>query len=169
MPTAGRAITLAVAIGLLAASGCGLFGRGKSQPSPQAKPEARKLELTFTGSDLLNSCGQGVGNALVVRLYQLSRGETIQGLTLSQLWDREKDELQDELLGDPVELILEPNGKKTIPLPEDPEAKFLAVAGNFCRTEGDCWLWIRPCSELARSVALEFGQSCIRERSAASR
>jgi type VI secretion system VasD/TssJ family lipoprotein len=160
-------LPLAVATGA-ALSGCGIFGGGKSAETgtvaaAETSKGGRTCEVAFTCAPLLNSCGDPTGNALVVRVYQLSQRDLVAGLTLNQLWDREKDELKETLVADPVEIVLEPNAKQSVKVRQAPGAEFLVIAGGFCKTEGDCWLWIRPFADLDDETKLTLGESCIEE------
>jgi type VI secretion system VasD/TssJ family lipoprotein len=143
--------------------GCGIFHHSPKATAAPDAPAGKPVSLTLTGKEMLNACGQGAGNALVVRVYALAAKETIQGLSLSQLWDREHEELKDDLIGEPVEVVLDPGGNQPVKIPHPAGAKFLAVAGNFCKTKPGCWLWIKPISDFSGSTELLFDESCIKE------
>jgi type VI secretion system VasD/TssJ family lipoprotein len=139
--------------------GCGIFGRGA--PKGVAS-DGKELHLTLTGIERLNSCGEAAGNALSVRVLQLTSDGALTGLALTQLWDHERDELGDELI-DQQEVVLDPGAEVKITIDRRPNARFLAVAASFCRPEGNCWRWIRPAEELKDSVKLTFDEYCIQE------
>ncbi len=151
---AGAAVLVAVWVG-----GCAIFGGGKDQPEP-AGPQG--ITFTLTGADLLNSCGEGVGNALAVRVYQLSGDARISMSTLGSLWKDENSELGKELV-DKSELILEPGDQVPVSIELKPGTQVIAVVGNYCKSQGDCWRWTRPVAEVPAKVSLVFDEYCIEQ------
>ncbi len=149
--------TAAVALAF-AASGCAIFGGGGDKAPPAPEP----VVLTLAGVDNLNSCGEGVGNALGVRIYQLTGDGRISISTLASLWSNDTAELGDELV-DKTELILEPGDKTPVTLNIKPTANVVAVVGNYCKSDGDCWRWFTPASEMKGKSQLTFGEYCIEE------
>jgi len=143
------AIHLALLVLLL--TGCSLIGIG-------SKDGTKEYDLIFEASPKLNSCGGEFGNALVVRVYELNSDLAISIVSLAQLWDNEDTELADQLLNQ-QETVLEPNQAGQLEL--ETEAEYLAVVGNFCQTEGKCWLWIRKRKDLEDKIQLSFGETCI--------
>lgn len=138
--------------------GCGIFGGGGDKPEQPIGPET--ITLTLEGAELLNSCDEGVGNALAVRVYQLSGDARISMSALGSLWGSEDAELGKDLV-DKSELILEPGAKVPVKVHPTAGAQFLAVVGNYCKSEGDCWRWVRPLDEVRSKTTLSFGESCI--------
>lgn len=151
------------ALSLVATAGCGIFGGGKQAPPPDVTDDSFKLVLQATPQ--LNNCGSGAPNALAVRVYQLAGDVAIRGASLSQLWDREADELGDEML-ELNEVVLDPGKKSTVTVLQKTKARFLAVAGSFCEPEGSCWLWVVPFSKLKDGQILNFAETCILEAKA---
>ncbi len=150
---------------LALSAGCGIFGHGGKKG---VEGDGKEMRLTFTGIERLNSCGEDAGNALSIRILQLTSDGALTGLALTQLWDHEKDELGDELI-EQQEVVLDPGTEVTVPIERRPNARFLAVAASFCKPEGNCWRWIRSTQNLKDSVKLTFDESCIREARAAKR
>lgn len=162
-----RVLFIICSIAILFSGGCGIFrGGGGGQPEVK-KPDKHPLVLKFMATDRLNSCGDETGNALAVRVYQLTSDETISGASLSRLWDHEAGELKDDLL-DQVERILDPGKSETVPVSLKPGVQSIAVAGNFCKSEGDCWRWIHTLKGLEGQVELTFDEFCIRQSPKAS-
>jgi type VI secretion system protein VasD len=160
----GAGPALWIAALTLGTAGCGIFGGGKPAPAP-ADVTISDHKLILTATPQLNNCGKGAPNALAVRVYQLSGDVAIRGASLSQLWDRESDELGDELL-DQKEYVLDPGKKTTETVEQKTKAQFLAVAGSFCETDGSCWLWVVPFSQLKDGQVLTFAETCILEAKA---
>ena len=144
-------------------TGCGIFGGGKTaspeMTSPRAVPgdETTKLRLV-AGADL-NNCGDGPANALGVRVYQLA-GTAIDGVPQASLWENDEAELGEELL-DRQEFFLDPGQEQEIELTLARNAGFLAVVGNYCRTDGECWRWIQAVDEVKGETVIKFGASCL--------
>jgi len=146
-------------------AGCGLFGRG-GKTAPEG--DGKEVHFIFTGIERLNSCGEEAGNALSVRILQLKSDGALTGVSLTQLWDHEADELGDELI-DQQEVVLDPGTKTTVSVLRKANTRYMAVAANFCKPDGSCWRWIRPTGELKDSVKLTFDEFCIQEARAARR
>jgi type VI secretion system VasD/TssJ family lipoprotein len=152
-----RASQLAGALACAAAvGGCALFGGGSGAKGGD------EFKLTLTATQKLNSCGNESGNALAVRVYQLSGDAKISSASLGSLWGNEKDELGSELL-DEVEVFLEPGGKTEPKIIRAPGALVLAVAGNYCKADGECWIWYGPFEKIGSHVKLTFDDVCIKE------
>ncbi len=138
--------------------GCAIFGGGGDKP--EAPPGPKTVTLNLAAVDLLNSCDEGVGNALTLRVYQLSGDARISMSALGTLWGNENAELGKELV-DKSELILEPGAKVPFEVHPTSGAQYLAVVGNFCKSEGNCWRWIRPLAEIPSKVTLNCSEHCI--------
>jgi len=154
-----RGLGAALAIGAAGLiGGCAIFGGGGDKPA--APPGPKTVTLTFDGAELLNSCDEGVGNALTVRIYQLSGDARISMSALGTLWGNETTELGKELV-DKTELILEPGAETPFEISPKTGAQYLAVVGNFCKSDGNCWRWVRPLAEVPSKVTLTCGEHCI--------
>jgi type VI secretion system protein VasD len=157
--------TLAIGLALmLGASGCGIFG-GKSaaktgELTTTNAPSGEKKELVLRGGDDLNNCGEGPANALGVRIYQLSGETAIAGAPQAALWENDEAELGKELL-DKHEMFLDPGSTQQVVLDLSLQARFIAVVGNFCQTEGDCWRWVQPVDKLQGKTTLKFARTCV--------
>ncbi len=138
----------------LGAAGCAIFGGGSKGGD--------EFKLTLTSTSKLNACGNDAGNALAVRVYQLSGDAKISISSLGSLWGDEDDELKGELLKSD-EFLLEPGSKDEVKVLRLPDAQVIAVVGNFCKGDGDCWRWYQPLSKIGDSAKLTFDESCIVE------
>lgn len=146
----------AIVIAAAAAGGCALFGGGGGAKGGD------EFKLTLSATQKLNSCGNESGNALAVRVYQLSGDAKISSASLGQLWGNEKDELGSELLEE-VEVFLEPGGKTEPKIIRAPGALVLALVGNYCKADGECWKWFGPFDKIGSHVELTFDDLCIQE------
>jgi len=158
-------VVLAAGPGLVILSGCGIFGGGDSQPAllPEVEPEPEPFELVLIGVDRLNSCGEPRGYALAVRVYQLGGDGQIALTSLVDLWKNEQSELGDDIVDRERELLLEPGDTLSVSIDLRPDARFLAVVGYFCESNGECWRWHRPIGDLGPRQSLTFTESCIQE------
>ena len=152
----------AAAAVLLATSLAGCFGcgGGGSTTIPEVDSGGDKMTLTLTAGEKLNTCGGDVGRALVVKVYQLRSDSRLSIMSLAQFWDNEQTELADDFI-DAKEVVLDPGAQEEMELVTLPEIKFLAVVGNFCETQGDCWRWIRPVDDMDKKTTLTFGEFCV--------
>jgi type VI secretion system VasD/TssJ family lipoprotein len=142
----------------LATAGCGIFGGGK--PAAAGGGGGREITLVLSAEAKLNTCGDGPANALGVRVYQLGGDRGISGAPQAALWENDEKELGQELL-DKQELFLDPGSKQSVTLHLKPEARAVAVIGNFCRSEGTCWKWVQPAEGVNSEIALRFGETCV--------
>lgn len=158
----GRLAGLVLALALTSA-GCGMFGGGKSAPVPTptgAVPTGEHKKLRLVAQADLNNCGDGPSNALGVRVYQLVGDAAISGIPQVALWENDEPELGEELV-DRQEFFLDPQQTLELELDLMANARFVAVVGNYCRTEGDCWRWIQPIDKLGGETTLTFGPTCM--------
>ncbi len=142
----------------LATAGCGFFGGGK--PAAAGGGGGKEITLVLSAAARLNTCGDGPANALGVRVYQLGGDRGISGAPQAALWENDEKELGQELL-DKQELFLDPGSKQSVKLHLKPEARTVAVVGNFCRSEGACWKWVQPVEGMRSEIALRFGETCV--------
>lgn len=156
-----RAAAVAVFLGV-SLGGC--FGCGGGAPAPAVdvveEGGGKQRSMEFKASDKLNTCGGEVGRALVVKVYQLRSDARISIMSLSQFWDNEQAELAEDFIS-AKEVVLDPSGTETFELITEPDIKFLAVVGNYCETQGDCWRWIIPADRLQDHTSLTFNEFCI--------
>ncbi len=146
-----RGVVLAAVV-VMVVTGCSLFGLGGPKTT----------HLILTGDAKLNNCGGQLGNALAIRVYQLSGDAAIRDLPLLEVWQHDRERLGDQLL-EYHEIFIDPGSRDTLSLKALPACAFLAVVGNFCNAEGDCWRWMRPVDDLPKEVWLTFGEACIVE------
>jgi type VI secretion system VasD/TssJ family lipoprotein len=157
----------ALAIGatlMIGAPGCGIFG-GKSaakigELTTTNAPSGEKKELVLRGGDDLNNCGEGPANVLGVRIYQLSGETAITSVPQAQLWENDEAELGKELLNK-HEISLVPGSTEQVVLDLSLQARFVAVVGNFCQTEGECWRWVQPVDKIEGKTTLKFARTCV--------
>lgn len=142
----------------LAATGCGIFGGGKSAAA--GADDGRKISLVLSADAKLNTCGDGPANALGVRVYQLGGDRGISGAPQAALWESDEKELGPELL-DKQEFFLDPGSKQPVTLRLKPQARAVAVIGNFCRSKGTCWKWVQPVEGMRSEIVLRFGETCV--------
>jgi type VI secretion system VasD/TssJ family lipoprotein len=142
----------------LAGAGCGIFGGGK--PAAAGGDLGREITLVLSADAKLNTCGDGPANALGVRVYQLGGDRGISGAPQAALWENDEKELGQELL-DKQELFVDPGSKQPVTLRLKPQARAVAVIGNFCRSEGTCWKWVQPVEGMRSEIALQFGETCV--------
>lgn len=157
---------------LLGFSSCSILGLGGGDPPPPppASDNAgvqvveKKLEedtkISIQASALLNSCGSESGNILRLRVYQLKSQTVFLSASLEQLWGNEEQELGEDMLGH-FDFELAPGESQELKVESVPGALYLAVAGNFCKTEGDCWRWIRPWRGVKGKINLRAGETCV--------
>ncbi len=156
-------------------AGCGILGIGGGKPAPAGgiervenaaaltmKAGEEETKIVLKAADRLNTCGGEQSNILVVRLYQLKSDGALIGVSLSQLWDHEADELKGDLL-EQAEFVMEPGQEQEITISSKSGASYLAVVADFCRADGECWRWIRPWKKVGSDKILTFGENCIVE------
>jgi predicted component of type VI protein secretion system len=129
---------------LLGLSGCGIFGGKKAVPPGGS---VKDLIFVLSAGDTLNNCGKGPSNALGVRVYQLSADTRMAGLPQSTLWEDDATGLGEELLAK-----------------QEWRTRWVAVVGNFCKSEGECWKWLGAADQLKSKTVFHFGAVCIKER-----
>jgi len=110
-----------------------------------------------------NSCGRGNGNPLTLRVLQVTDASRAAGTTLVQLWDQE-DKLLGSALVKKSEQVVDPGAELTIEVPRVPAATAFLVVGNFCRTEGSCWILMKPLEGGGgASIKLRLTEFCLTE------
>jgi type VI secretion system VasD/TssJ family lipoprotein len=156
---AGRRGAVVLLSGLaMTAAGCGIFGGGKSADGGGGG--GREITLVLSAGAKLNTCGDGPANALGVRVYQLGGDRGISGAPQAALWENDQKELGPELL-DKQELFLDPGSKQPMTLHLKPQARAVAVVGNFCQSQGTCWKWVQPVEGMRSEIVLRFGETCV--------
>jgi type VI secretion system VasD/TssJ family lipoprotein len=149
--TRGRLLAgLAAAILLATVAGCSkvpLVGGDKT------------VSLRVSALPKANSCGKATGYPLTFRVIQATDASAITGTTLAQLWDREE-----KLLGPAFvaknDGVIDPGATQDFKFDRDPKAKVVVFVGNFCRTQGGCWLLVKPAGS---SLKLTIDESCVIE------
>lgn len=119
------------------------------------------LSIKISSTPDANSCGRGTGNSLYFRILQVSDANTVTGLALAQLWDKEDKVLGPALLAKNEEVI-DAGSSRELKLERNAAAKAVVVVGNFCNTEGTCWRIIHPASAGSK-LTLMVDASCLRQ------
>lgn len=143
---------------VLTTAGCGIFGGGKSSSSGAGG--GREVSLVLSAEAKLNTCGDGPANALGVRVYQLGGDRGMAGAPQAALWENDEKELGQELL-ERQEFFLDPGSKQSVTLRLKPQARAVAVVGNFCRSRETCWKWVQPVEGVRSPIELRFGETCV--------
>ncbi|NNF06744.1 MAG: type VI secretion system lipoprotein TssJ [Candidatus Eisenbacteria bacterium] len=122
-------------------------------------PKVEQYTFRFTGAENLNNCSSDFANTLVVRVYQLKSDEQITIADLADLWQSDEELGADFVRKD--EVVVVPNEQQELEVLAGGDVKFLAVVGNFCETDGDCWRWISPMEGLDSTIKISCGATCL--------
>ncbi len=124
-----------------------------------------KIKIEVKADPKCNSCGRGNGNPLTLRILQITDASRAAGITLVQLWDQEEKLLGNALVvGGKSEQVVDPGAELTISVPRVPAATAFLVVGNFCRTEGSCWILMKPLDGGGgASIKLRLTEFCLNE------
>jgi type VI secretion system protein VasD len=133
---AGRAAL--VLAGLLSISGV----LGCSTPPAPAK-EAGKCTLQIISAGIISSphinpTEAGEPRPVQVRIYQLKADTRFQNAAFEEIWKKDKDTLQDDLVK-VDELSVYPNTRTQVKFERDESAQFMIVAGLFRSPKGKSW------------------------------
>jgi len=124
--------------GLLAASSI----NGCSTPQAPAK-EAGKCTLQVVSASIISSphinpTELGEPRPVQVRVYQLKSDTRFQNAAFEDIWKKDKDTLQDDLVK-VDELSVYPNTRTQVKFERDESAQFMIVAGLFRSPKGKSW------------------------------
>ncbi len=117
------------------------------------------LHVTLTATAKCNSCGKPTGFPLTYRVLQVTDASVVNGMTLTQLWDKEATLLGAKLL-DSREAFIDPGQSSELPITRKPGATAVIVVGNFCRSRGNCWYYAQSL-ETSAIVKLTAGADCL--------
>lgn len=117
------------------------------------------LHVTLTAAADCNSCGRPGGYPLTYRVLQVTDASVVNGMTLTQLWDKEEKLLGPALL-EKKDAFIDPGQKRELAIEKKPGAGALIVVGNFCRSRGSCWYFAQSLARGA-SVKLVAGADCL--------
>ena len=117
------------------------------------------LHVTLTAAADCNSCGKPAGYPLTYRVLQVTDAAVVNGMTLTQLWDKEEKLLGPALL-DRKEAFIDPGQTRELPIEKKPGATAVIVVGNFCRAKGNCWYYAKSLSK-GGTVKLVAGTDCL--------
>lgn len=136
-------------------SGC------SSLPFIGGKPKAN---VKMTAAANCNDCGKGVGAPLRYRILQLRDGSVLTGVSAADLWDKEEKLLGAAFIARSQDMVIEPGAKKSLTVELDPEARAVAVVGDFCKTQGSCWYYVRNRKGGGVGISLVAEAACVRPR-----
>jgi type VI secretion system protein VasD len=136
-------------------SGC------SSLPFIGGKPKAN---VRMTASATSNDCGKGTGAPLRFRILQLRDGSVLTGVSVADLWDKEDKLLGAAFIARSQDMVIEPGTRKSLSVELDPEARAVAVVGDFCKTQGSCWYDVRSRKGGGLGFDLVAEASCLRQR-----
>ncbi|MGC4088537.1 MAG: type VI secretion system lipoprotein TssJ [Polyangiaceae bacterium] len=115
-----------------------------STPPPAAPPPPEKpcpvLEptLTLSASQRVNPTADGQGRPVQVRVYQLSADARLRNATFEDIWQKDKDALQADMLGVEQHTLF-PGETKQVQLKPNPQAVFLGLVALFREPQGKDW------------------------------
>lgn len=145
-------LLLAAATGLLAA-GCAKVPLVGGKPS---------ISVRLIATANCNNCGKSNGYPLTFRVLQVTDPTLLTGTTLAQVWDHE-----DKLLGEGLvarnEDVIDPGTRKELKFERNAKAKAVVVEGNFCKTQGSCWYYVKPLKGGGATIQLGVEASCFGE------
>jgi type VI secretion system protein VasD len=132
---AAAALILAGFLGASAATSC-------STPQAPAK-EAGKCTLQVVSAGIISSphinpTEAGEPRPVQVRIYQLKADIRFQNASFEEIWKKDKDTLQDDLVK-VDELSVFPNTRTQVKFERDEAAQFMVVAGLFRSPKGKSW------------------------------
>ncbi len=104
------------------------------------------ITLELAAGPMCNSCGKSEAHSLWFHVLQVADASGLSGTRPEQVWDQEAKFLGAALLNDPkqAENVIDPGSQRTFTFPRDPKAKYVVFVGNFCKTRGACWYYVRP-------------------------
>ena len=139
------AVKCAVALALAAAF---LDACSHSSPPPPAAPCAtpEPLKVNVRASARLNPGEKGEALATVVRLYQLKGVGKLTGASFDDLLDHDKDAFGDDLLGQALEITINPGDQATPPVVRNPDAQYLLAVALFRQPVGTNWRAVKKLS-----------------------
>jgi type VI secretion system VasD/TssJ family lipoprotein len=154
-------IVPSVAIAAASVLTLAVLGSCSKLPLVGGDPE---LKIKLAATEKCNSCGESTGYPVTVRVLQVTDASGLSGASLVQVWDREDQLLGDAMLGKPVQDVLDPGTNREWKIGRDPKAAAVVVMGNFCKTEGSCWFFVRKLEGGGgASLDLYLDESCVRE------
>ncbi|MFZ5891303.1 MAG: type VI secretion system lipoprotein TssJ [Myxococcota bacterium] len=123
-----------------------LFGSWacSSTPPPAAAPPPAKpcpaLEptLTLSASQRVNPTADGQGRPVQVRVYQLSADARLRNASFEDIWQKDKDALQADMLSVEQHTVF-PGETKQVQLKTNPQAVFLGLVALFREPQGKDW------------------------------
>ena len=140
MIRAGR-VTLT---GLLLSGLLGVGVAGACSTTPPTPPkEAGKCTLQVVSAGIISSPNinpteTGEPRPVQVRIYQLKTDTRFQNASFEEIWKKDKDTLQDDLVK-VDELPVYPNTRTQVKFERDESAQFMIVAGLFRNPKGKSW------------------------------
>lgn len=105
-----------------------------------------KLNVDMSSTANLNMNEENEPLTVVVRVYQLSRGETFQSASFEELWQNDLATLGDAALVK-EEIVMEPASQRTITMEPKRDARYVAVMAGFREAQRADWKDIRELSD----------------------
>ena|SRR6186713_234631 len=107
--------------------------------TPPAKP-CPPLEptLSISASQRVNPTADGQGRPVQVRVYQLSADARLRNASFEDVWQKDKDVLQADLLSVDQHTVF-PGESKQVQLKTNPQAVFVGLVALFREPQGKDW------------------------------
>jgi type VI secretion system VasD/TssJ family lipoprotein len=115
--------------------------------------EFAPISVRLTGSKRLNPNPDGQPLPTFVRVLQVKSAAKLEHLDLTDVWDKEKELLAEDLISS-VELSVNPGKDTVTELTPSRDAKELVVVALFQRPVGDEWRLRKPLPKLAERRCL---------------
>jgi type VI secretion system VasD/TssJ family lipoprotein len=119
--------------------------------------KSRQINLSVTGQAGMNSGGY----AVLVCFYQLKSDVNFARVPLGSFWKEGQAAFQNDLVTSRTEKMLAPGDTEEIPLKISKETKFLGIAADFRKPDGDQWRKIYPLSKKRTKIIISVGNGGI--------
>ena len=133
----------ALALSLLALSGCGLFGKSRAPDGP-GEPPSRLVTVELTGADDMNAGG----NAARVYLYPLASDATFLSTPVQVFWNDPAATLGADLVGTARDATVRPGDTTQLDELALGEAAFLGIAVDLREPVGTSWRSVLPAADV---------------------
>ena len=114
------------------------------------------VDFDISSTANLNMDRSGQPLPVVVRVYQLSDSKNFENASFSHMWKNDIETLGDSALTR-QEVVVSPGSTKTVEMPKNDLANYVAVVALFHHPEGDKWRALAPLSH--GYVARKFSSS----------
>jgi type VI secretion system protein VasD len=134
-----RAVTAArILAGLLTVSGAVSCSTPQAPAKEAGKCTLQVVSAGIISSPYINPTEAGEPRPVQVRVYQLKGDTRFQNATFEEIWKKDKDTLQDDLVK-VDELSVFPNTRTQVKFERDESAQFMIVAALFRSPKGKSW------------------------------